>query len=218
MCFKVREGMGRCLSCSPNFLVNLSHGVLLTIHAKRGFLPAARIYPEETVTFLLSQLSSENQGSRGTALTLLGAVARSDGQYHRPGPPARAGAVRGLKLSAVRAFRPCNAVVAAETKSFWDASASPAVRAQPCCAVPLVCEKPGSFEGSLLPSEPCLNAYLSVSLAEPAVREKLPLIVEAVQPLFTESGTQVSSFRKEQRDQWGRESPQSGQVVVLYKA
>ncbi|XP_066852657.1 maestro heat-like repeat-containing protein family member 2B [Anser cygnoides] len=64
----------------------------------------ARIYPEETVTFLLSQLSSENQGSRGTALTLLGAVARSD---------------------------------------------------------------------------------------EPAVREKLPLIVEAVQPLFTESGTQL---------------------------
>ncbi|XP_040412255.1 maestro heat-like repeat-containing protein family member 2B [Cygnus olor] len=64
----------------------------------------ARLYPEETVMFLLYQLSSENQGSRGTALTLLGAVARCD---------------------------------------------------------------------------------------EPAVREKLPLIVEAVQPLFTESGTQL---------------------------
>lgn len=79
-------------------------------------------------------------------------------------------------------------------------------------------EKPGSFEGSLLPSEPCLNADLSVSLVEPAVREKLPLIVEAVQPFFVEAGTQVSSFGKEQREQWGRGSPPSRQVVELYKA
>ncbi|KAM9193857.1 maestro heat-like repeat-containing protein family member 2B [Mergus octosetaceus] len=66
----------------------------------------ARICPEETITFLLSQLSSEDAGTRRTALTLLGAVARTD---------------------------------------------------------------------------------------EPAVREKLPLIVEAVQPLFVEAGTQVRS-------------------------
>lgn len=35
--------------------------------------------------FLLSQLRSEDEGTRRTALTLLGAVARTDGQYHRPG-------------------------------------------------------------------------------------------------------------------------------------
>lgn len=85
MCFKVREGRGRCPSRARNFLVNLSRGVLLTIHAKRGVLPAARICPEETIMFLLSHLSSEDEGTRRTALTLLGAVARTDGQYHRPG-------------------------------------------------------------------------------------------------------------------------------------
>ncbi|XP_032042107.1 maestro heat-like repeat-containing protein family member 2B [Aythya fuligula] len=66
----------------------------------------AQICPEETIMFLLSRLSSEDKSIRGTALTLLGAVARSD---------------------------------------------------------------------------------------EPVVREKLPLIVEAVQPLFIEASTQVRS-------------------------
>eukprot|EP00075_Anas_platyrhynchos_P023219 XP_027312472.1 maestro heat-like repeat-containing protein family member 2B [Anas platyrhynchos] len=66
----------------------------------------ARICPEETIMFLLSHLSSEDEGTRRTALTLLGAVARTD---------------------------------------------------------------------------------------EPAVREKLPLMVEAVQPLFIEASTQVRS-------------------------
>eukprot|EP00076_Gallus_gallus_P036843 XP_025002381.1 maestro heat-like repeat-containing protein family member 2B isoform X4 [Gallus gallus] len=47
----------------------------------------ARICPEETVLFLQSQLGNEWEAGCVAALGLLGALARSDGQYHRSGLP-----------------------------------------------------------------------------------------------------------------------------------
>ena len=51
------------------------------------YLPAARICPEETVLFLQSQLGGQRTDSCVAALGLLGALARSDGQYHGLGLP-----------------------------------------------------------------------------------------------------------------------------------
>ncbi|XP_040508984.1 maestro heat-like repeat-containing protein family member 2B isoform X1 [Gallus gallus] len=47
----------------------------------------ARICPEETVLFLQSQLGNEWEAGCVAALGLLGALAHSDGQYHRSGLP-----------------------------------------------------------------------------------------------------------------------------------
>ena len=68
-------------------LTNLWNGCEFLANTVRDFLPAARICPEETVLFLQSQLGNEWEAGCVAALGLLGALARSDGQYHRSGLP-----------------------------------------------------------------------------------------------------------------------------------
>ena len=68
-------------------LTNLRNGCEFLANTVRDFLPAARICPEETVQFLQSQLGADKEAGRVAALGLLGALARSDGQYHRLGLP-----------------------------------------------------------------------------------------------------------------------------------
>ena len=68
-------------------LTNLWNGCEFLANTVRDFLPAARICPEETVLFLQSQLGNEWEAGCVAALGLLGALARSDGQYHGLGLP-----------------------------------------------------------------------------------------------------------------------------------
>ena len=62
-------------------LANLWNRCEFLDNTLRDFLPAARICPEETVLFLQSQLGDEWEDGCVAALGLLGALARSDGQY-----------------------------------------------------------------------------------------------------------------------------------------
>ena len=62
-------------------LTNLRNGCEFLANTVRDFLPAARICPEETVQFLQSQLGADREAGCVAALGLLGALARSDGQY-----------------------------------------------------------------------------------------------------------------------------------------
>ena len=68
-------------------LTNLQNGCEFLADTVRDFLPTARICPEETVLFLQSQLGADREAGCVAALGLLGALARSDGQYHGLGLP-----------------------------------------------------------------------------------------------------------------------------------
>jgi len=57
--------------------------------AECDFFPTAQVYPEETVVFLQSQLSSGYEAGRVAALGLLRALLHSDGQCHGPDTQGR---------------------------------------------------------------------------------------------------------------------------------
>ncbi|KAM9584779.1 maestro heat-like repeat-containing protein family member 2A isoform 1-T1 [Morphnus guianensis] len=61
----------------------------LPADAECDFFPAARMRPEETGMFVHSQLSGGSEAGRVAALGLLGVLAHSDGQCHRPGTQGR---------------------------------------------------------------------------------------------------------------------------------
>ena len=91
--------LGGALAETP--LTNFRNGREFLANIAWDFLPAARICPEEMVLFLQSQLGEDWEAGRVAALGLLGALARSDGQYHRlglPGIPSAIGVVAPLML------------------------------------------------------------------------------------------------------------------------
>ena len=76
--------LGDAPPCRGSSLPDLGGRGQLPANAECNFFPAARMYPEETVVFLHSQLSGGSEAGRVAALDLLGALAHSDGQCHRP--------------------------------------------------------------------------------------------------------------------------------------
>lgn len=86
------QGKQRRLCNAPPCRAALSLSFIIGIapaNAECGLIPTARICPEETVTFLRSQLSGGSEAGRVAALGMLVTLCHSDGQCHRPGTQCR---------------------------------------------------------------------------------------------------------------------------------
>ncbi|KAK4806689.1 hypothetical protein QYF61_027690 [Mycteria americana] len=88
--------LGDAPPCRGSSVPDLGGRGQLPANAECNFFPAARMYPEETVVFLHSQLSSGSEAGRVAALDLLGALAHSDAPVMREKLPQVVEAVQSV--------------------------------------------------------------------------------------------------------------------------
>ncbi|KAK4806676.1 hypothetical protein QYF61_027677 [Mycteria americana] len=88
--------LGDAPPCRGSSVPDLGGRGQLPANAECNFFPAARMYPEETVVFLTSQLSGGSEAGRVAALDLLGALAHSDAPVTREKLPQVVEAVQSV--------------------------------------------------------------------------------------------------------------------------